>query len=143
MVVKEVSDSQLFVRLDSGENIISKLTEMIKQFDIGSGYIDGIGALKDVTLGYYDITKKEYIKKKFEGEYELISCTGNISLLDKTPFLHLHVLISDSNFNSYGGHLFNSEITITGEFCIIKGNKQIIRKKQRDGLALTSFGENA
>ena len=87
----------------------------------------GIGALKEVELGYYDMTNKIYIRRKFEEEHELVSCSGNFALKEGEVILHCHAVLSDKNFNVIGGHLFTGKVAITGEFYIWPGEMQVNR----------------
>ena len=41
---------------------------------------------------------------------ELVSFEGNITLKDNQPFLHAHVVLSDHDMNTFGGHLFETTI---------------------------------
>ena len=58
------------------------LTKYCKEHNILNGYISGIGAMNNIELGAYDSTLKEYIKKTFKANHELITYQGNIMILD-------------------------------------------------------------
>ncbi|UCE66879.1 MAG: DUF296 domain-containing protein [Candidatus Zixiibacteriota bacterium] len=118
------------VRCDIGDEVVSTLAKLAYQKDISSGIIIGIGALKNPVLGYFDMLKKEYLKKEFEGNFELLNLTGNFARLDSDIILHSHATISDVDFNVFGGHLFEGEIAVTGEFYIYPGD--IIIKRGPD-----------
>jgi uncharacterized protein len=129
-----------FGRLEKGEEIVSVLTNFCKTINIINGGISGIGAAQKLKLGYYDIVSKKYIYKDFEGEYEITSLHGNITLLDDEPFIHLHITISDSNFQTFGGHLVSGIVSVTFEFMITKMETQLERKIDLDtGLKLIAF----
>ena len=51
------------VRLETGEEIHKILSELMDVLDLQGGIAMGIGALSSYSLGYYDIHKKEYIRK--------------------------------------------------------------------------------
>ena len=91
-----------------GDLVIESLTEIVKKMNISSGWISGIGAIEDVVVGMYDIHTKEYDKKRFSDEYELVGLNGNISLKDGTPFIHAHIIFSDSEYKAYGCLLYTS-----------------------------------
>ena len=53
-----------------------KVMEKLTQFndnDISSAQVSGIGAVKNIDIGVYDINKKDYHHKLFEEIHELIS----------------------------------------------------------------------
>ncbi len=118
----------VLVVLEQGEKIVDSLLRVVEQKHIRSGFIQGIGAGKDFTLGYYDLESKEYVKKDFPGEYEITSLMGNVGILNNRPILHLHITLSDSQFRAWGGHLFEGTITGTLEVFIFRDSGRIIRK---------------
>ena len=88
-------------------------------------------------MGYYELATKSYIRKFFNYDYELTSLSGNITFKDETVFSHTHINFSDNNFNVYGGHLFEGEISAAGEFIMTVGENFIHRKfDDFTGLAL-------
>ena len=107
------------VRLEKGEEIITALSEFADKQKIKGGFVYGIGTVNNLTLGYYDTEKKDYLKKTFQADFELASLMGNISLLKGSPLVHAHIVVSDSNFGTLAGHLFSGMIAVTGEFVIL------------------------
>jgi predicted DNA-binding protein with PD1-like motif len=120
-------DNGYMVRCDIGDEVVSAMTAFAAENNIHSGTISGIGAVKDVVLGYFDLSKKEYIRREFDGVYELLSLNGNFARLDDDTILHCHAVISDIDFNVFGGHLFSGVIAVTGEFYIRPGSVEINR----------------
>lgn len=107
------------VRLEKGEEVIETLTKFCETEKIKSGSISGIGATNNVDLKSFDEKTKKYLEKKFSGEdYEILSLNGNITLLNGKPFLHLHAVLSDPNYNAFGGHIGSVVISVTGEIVI-------------------------
>ena len=115
------------VRCDIGDEIVSVLTQFAYEKSIGSGMVTGIGAVKNPGLGYFDLLTKEYLRKEFEGNFELLNLTGNFARLGSDVILHCHATISDVNCTVFGGHLFRGEIAVTGEFYIYPGGIEINR----------------
>ncbi len=115
------------LRLAKGEEIISVLTDFADKYRIEGGFVYGIGTVNNLTLGYYDKEKKSYFKRTFQADFELASLTGNISLLKGVPLVHAHVVVSDSDFNTLGGHLFSGTISVTGEFVVVLAGDAIER----------------
>jgi len=115
------------VRCDIGDEIVSVLTQFVSDNGITSGTITGIGAVKDPILGYFDLPTGEYLRKEFDGNYELLNLTGNFARLDSGIILHCHAIISDRECVVFGGHLFRGEIAVTGEFYIYPGGIEVNR----------------
>ena len=127
MTYKKV-DQGYIVRLSRGEEIVATLTEFADTVDLKSGFVTGLGAICDVELGLYDLENREYVRKKFDGEYELINLTGNFSILDGRPFLHAHITIADSECRPSAGHLFSANVAVTGEFLVTSTGVEVVRK---------------
>lgn len=127
MKSKKTTDGYL-VRCDIDDEVVSTLTRFATENDISSGTVIGIGALKDIVLGYFDLAKKEYLRKEFNGIYELLSLSGNFAKLNSETMLHCHAVISDVEYRVTGGHLFSGVIAITGEFHIRPADTEINRE---------------
>ncbi|MCK9186292.1 DNA-binding protein [Candidatus Gracilibacteria bacterium] len=107
------------LRLEKGEEIITSLTKFCEDNDIKSGSISGVGGTDDVSVKYYDPEQEKYISKKFTSKnFEIISLNGNISLVDGKPFPHVHIMLGDADYNTFGGHLGSANIAITCEIVI-------------------------
>lgn len=130
MKYRKVKDGFL-LRLEKGEEVVGALTEFVKNQDIPSGFITGMGAVRDATIGIFDIEKGEYIKKTFKDDLEVGNLTANISYLDDTdePFVHCHIIVSDSSLSAYCGHLFEATVSVTLEVYIRAFKKKLTRKE--------------
>lgn len=107
-----------FVYIERDEKVMETLTNYCRGQKISNGRLSGIGAVKDIELGAYDLGNKNYLKKQYTGEYELVSCQGNITLKDGQPFIHAHVTIGNREMNTFGGHLFECTVAVVGEFVV-------------------------
>lgn len=112
-------DAKILVVLDRGQNLVQALTEVVIAQHIRGGHITGIGAVMDVQLGYYDLHKKDYIRKTFSDEdYELLALNGNVTLREGVPYVHVHTAVGRSDFSVFGGHLFEAVVAVTAEIYI-------------------------
>lgn len=128
MKSKKINEGYI-IKLEKGEEIITALTKFCADNNIKSGAIAGVGGTNDVSLKYYDLEKGEYISQKFGGKnYEIISLSGNVSLIDNKPFAHIHIVLGDSDYRTFGGHLGSAIIAITGEITITIINDVVTRK---------------
>ena len=118
---------KIFITLSRGDEIVECLSEVAIKEKLESGWVLGIGAMEDVEVGYFDFPTRSYQNQSFDGEFELLSLSGNITLKDDVPFVHPHVTFSGPDFKVLGGHLFNGTISAAGEFVILRGNITIPR----------------
>ena len=117
-----------FLRLERGEEIHETLGRFLAEKGIGFGAVSAIGALDRAELGLYSLEQGEYLRRLFEGEYELVSLSGNLSTVDGAPFAHLHVLIADENYEVRGGHLFSGRVSVTCEMDLVVHDGEVPRR---------------
>jgi predicted DNA-binding protein with PD1-like motif len=122
-------DAYLVIRLEKEEEIITALTQAIRQTNIKGGFFYGLGVGKDLELGYFDAHSQTYIKKRFPDEYEFTSLSGNISMINDELTIHCHVTVTDQQFHAYGGHLFRGTVPATLEIIVFPFSKPLTRRK--------------
>jgi len=133
-------ESGYFLKLNRGDDVLDAFKTFALTKQLKSAFFTGIGALEDVKLGYYDLPTKTYLEKEFEGEWELLNLTGNITWKDGKFFVHAHVTLSDKEFRTIGGHLFHGKIAITGEFFVNISKIHLLREYDEEtGLYLINL----
>ena len=134
-------DGNTFIAyVKQNEKIMQTLTDFCKVQNIQNAQISGIGAIKQIELGAYDLNNKKYTIQNFDETWELTSFQGNVMLKGRNPFIHAHINISDHNFNVKGGHLFEATVAVVGEFVLKKINSKGKREFDPNiGLACMSF----
>ena len=65
----------------------------------------------------------------------IISLNGNISEVDGSPFVHIHIIIGDSDYRTFGGHLGSAIVGITCEI-ILTMTDDVINRKLNDEFKL-------
>jgi predicted DNA-binding protein with PD1-like motif len=120
------------VRLDRGEEVMASLAAFVKKNDIPSGFLQGIGSIRDFELGYFDPDINEYSRRRFEPAVEVVSLTGNISWLDNKPFVHAHVAVAGPDQNPVGGHFFSGIVAVTLEIFVRVFAERLTRTKDPD-----------
>ncbi len=94
MQYKEDGDTYI-IYVEQNEAIMKTLTSFCKEKTIDNAQLSGIGAIKDIEVGAYDLENQEYITQNFTDIWELTSFQGNVLLKDGEPFIHAHITISD------------------------------------------------
>ena len=112
-----LGDSYL-VRLDTDEEVVGAITRFAAEEKIDAGSLTGIGAVRDIVLGYFDRSAREYLRQTLTGEWEILSLSGNLALKDGRPFAHLHVTLGGREFQTLGGHLFEARVGATVELVV-------------------------
>ena len=131
---------RVLVVLEKGDEIFESLYKIVEELDIKFSWINGIGAAKNITIGSYSTSIKDYIKKNFDDEFELASIIGNITTKENSPFVHIHATISDEDCNAFAGHLFSAIITATCELILNISDTAIHRRECNEiGLYLWNF----
>ncbi len=115
MQYKQV-EKDYFIYIEKNEKVMDTITRFCKEQGIKNAKLSGIGALKETEIGAYDVIEKEYIRKQFPSVLELISFEGNVTLKDNMPFIHAHVVLSNHDMQTLGGHLFETTVAAVGEF---------------------------
>ena len=86
-----IDKDTIFLTLYQGDQINQTFETYAEANKIGSAWLSGIGAIADPEIGYYSISNKCYHRKKHEGEYELTSLVGNITIKKGEYFSHTHI----------------------------------------------------
>jgi predicted DNA-binding protein with PD1-like motif len=128
----------LVLRLDEGDEIVDSLKKICKKEKIRSAFVSGIGACKSAEIGHYNTKEKKYKTKKLEaGLFEIISLSGNVTIFDGEPMVHLHISLGLGDFSVVGGHLMSAEINPTCEIILLPFDAKIERTfDEKSGLKL-------
>lgn len=103
-------------RLPYGEDLLLILKRFCNENEITQGTLAVIGAVQRATVGYYDQEAREYRANSFDQPMEIVSCIGNISLLEGKPFVHAHIVLADKEGRpAAAGHLMEGAIIFAGE----------------------------
>lgn len=122
MFYKKFGDHYL-IRLEKGEEIVSKLTEFCAKERVKLGYVQALGAVNQAVIGFFDTGKRKYRATELKGDHEITNLTGNITSMQGKTYLHLHVNLAGSDNTVKGGHLNKAIVSATCEMIVtcIKG----------------------
>ncbi len=125
------------IRIGLDEAVEESLLIFGQKADVQSGQFWGIGAVKKVVLGYYDLSDKTYLKKEMPGSWELLSLTGTLARTREGPIIHMHGLFSDAEFKTVGGHVFSLTTAATVEIYLVVLKSGLLRSyDEQTGLNL-------
>jgi hypothetical protein len=125
---------------DTGDEVATGLFAFAKEKDLAGSHFTAIGALSDVTLGFFDWDKKDYQKLQINEQVEVLSLIGDIALNKGEPKVHAHIVVSKSDGTAHGGHLIEAHVRPTLEVILVKSPEHLVRKfDEESGLALINL----
>lgn len=102
--------------LERGQELISELNKFARDHSLKSAWLSGLGAAEKMTIGYYDLQKRDYVWTDInEGIIEILGLTGNLSRLNDEPLWHIHGTFSGTDLAAFGGHIKKMEVGLTCE----------------------------
>ncbi len=121
IICKEFQSAQAYLcRLGYGRDLIEEIGRFCESREITSGIINGVGALQNATLGFYNQTEKKYQTTTLDESLEIISLLGNISIKEGAIFPHLHIAVSDDKHRTLSGHLMSPSEIFACEISILR-----------------------
>jgi uncharacterized protein len=125
------------VVLDTGDEVTKCLLHFAKEQRLSAAEFTGLGALRDVALGYFDWQKKDYERIPIDEQVEVLNLTGNVALADGEPRLHPHVVVGKADGTAHGGHLLEAHVRPTLEVVVTESPSHLQRESDPEtGLAL-------
>jgi uncharacterized protein len=122
---------------DTGDEVTEELLAFARQRSISAASFTGIGAFERVTLGYFDIEKRDYKRIPVSEQVEVVSFAGNIASGDDGPKLHAHVVVGRHDGSALGGHLMDARVRPTLEIMLVESPAHLRRRSDpTTGLAL-------
>lgn len=103
------------LRFLRGEKFVESFGRWLKENDVEGGFFVGLGAFDQVEVAHYDVASKTYNSRSFDEALEVANLTGNVAMFEDKPLIHAHVSLSDSQMNTYGGHLVEGRVSGTLE----------------------------
>jgi predicted DNA-binding protein with PD1-like motif len=126
----------------TGDEVASGLFAFANEHGVGGAYFTGIGALREVTLGYWDWEAKDYRRIPVREQVEVLSLAGNVALTpDGSPKVHAHVVVGKADGTAHGGHLLEGHVRPTLEVMLVESPRHLRRTHDPEtGLALIDVG---
>jgi uncharacterized protein len=118
MHFRSVGDREFLVVLEREEKVVATLLRFAADRGIQGGWVSGLGSVKQVEMGFYDLPRRTFLRRQFAEDMELTGAQGNLAMHGSEPVLHLHASLSGPELISLGGHLFEARVAITAEFLV-------------------------
>ena len=105
--------------LKRGEDVLDSLSQCAKAAQLQGGMISGLGAVESPELGFFDLKKSAFTRRRFTGMFEVLAVSGNFSRDGTELTTHVHVSLGRSNFRVIGGHLLDAKVAVTMELFVV------------------------
>jgi predicted DNA-binding protein with PD1-like motif len=137
-LIQDGQEKTFALVFDTGEEVVTGLLQFAQDHKLTGAHLTAIGAFERVTLGFFDVTKKDYKRIAIQEQVELMSLVGNIAQGDRgDPKLHAHVVVGKSDGSAHGGHLLDAYVRPTLEVVVVEASQHLRRRIRGEfGLAL-------
>jgi len=127
---------------ETGDELMGRLGRFAAQERLAGAQFTAIGAFSEVTLGYFDWERKEYLERKLTEQVEVASLTGDVALgPDGAPAIHVHCVLGRRDYSALAGHLLKATIRPTLELVLTESPVHLRKRHDRQsGLALIDLG---
>ncbi|HWE25663.1 MAG TPA: PPC domain-containing DNA-binding protein, partial [Myxococcales bacterium] len=119
-VIKRIGERTFVLVMDSGDEVVSALTQFARSQGLAGSHFTAIGALHDVALGFFDWQTKDYRRIELNEQVEVLSLLGDVALDDGEPRVHAHIVVGRRDGTAHGGHLLEAHVRPTLEVVLIE-----------------------
>ena len=98
-----------------GDEVLSGLTDFCISHNITDAHFQAIGAVSGATLGWLDLTQKQYRAIPVREQAEVVSMMGDVAEFNGKPVVHAHVVLGKQDGSTVGGHLWEAHVNPTLE----------------------------
>ena len=132
--------SKIVARIDKGEEIPEMLKEIALKENIKLAGVSALGATNDFTVGVYKVDEKKYYSNEFKGNFEIVSLTGTVNIMNGEFYSHIHMSAGNDRGEVFGGHLNKAVVSATCEMIIDIIDGRVDRRYSEEiGLNLFEF----
>ncbi len=125
------------LRLQKGEELMDTIAQFCRDNDITGAFFHGLGAAREVTLGYYNPRTQVYDNHTFaeeEGDsLELASLNGNVAEKEGGElFVHAHACFAAQDKSAIAGHIQRATVSATCEIWLTVVDNGLTRTHDSD-----------
>lgn len=136
-LINEGTERTHVLIMESGDEAVSCMQRFCEENGVHAARFTAIGALSDLTLGYFDWQTKEYEKIPLHEQVEVLTLAGDVALQDGLPKIHAHIVVGKRDGSAHGGHLLEGHVRPTLEVMLIESPKHLARTMRPElGIAL-------
>lgn len=117
---------------EAGEPVMAMLKRWLTEHKVSSGSFTAIGAVRQVTLKYFNIAARHYEERELNEQLEVLHLIGNVGLLNGEPFVHAHITVSDREYRTYGGHFGDGVVSPILELTLTRVGGILTRRENAE-----------
>lgn len=142
-LIQEGPERTFALVLDPGEEVVASLLAFASEHRLAGSHLTAIGAFERVTIGFFEVERKDYKKIPIHEQVEVVSLVGNVALDERgNPKVHAHVVLGKSDGAAYGGHLLEGWVRPTLEVVLVESQRHLRRTMNPQlGIALIDLAE--
>ena len=146
MRAKEIYENQglrtFVVVMAKGDEAFSQLGAFARENSVTAAGLTGVGAAREVTLGYFDPGIMDYRSTTFGEQLEVLSLVGDIASKDGEPAVHAHLTLGREDSSTIGGHLRSLTVWPTLEVVVTETPAHLAKTVDPEtGLALIDLSD--
>ena len=128
------------VVFDKNDVVSENLLAFANANRLADASLTAIGALSEVTLGFFDRERRTYKKILVKEQVEVLSFSGNIAQKDGKAALHAHMVAGKADGTAHGGHFLDGRVWPTLEMIVSELPTHLHRvQDEESGLALIAL----
>jgi len=112
---------------DKDDEFMTTLLEFANTEGLSGTHFYGLGAFKNVTVGFFERDQKDYRKIEIDEQVEVMSLIGNIATTQDGPKIHAHVVVGKRDGSAHGGHLIQAHVWPTLELTVTESGTELRR----------------
>ncbi len=125
--------------LKTGDEAMGAIRSFADEQQLRATQFTAIGAFSRVVVAYFDWPAREYRKRLFDEQVEVLSLLGDITFDGGSRNVHAHVVVGKADATAHGGHLFEGHVRPTLEVVLTELPAHLHRRLDREsGLNLIS-----
>ena len=141
-LLQDRGERTFVVVFDKGDEVVAGLTAFAAREQLRASHLTAIGAMRDVTLGFFDRNRRDYTRIPLVEQVEVLSLLGVITLDGAKPKLHAHIVVGQADGTARGGHLLEGHVWPTLEVIVEESPRHLQRRTDPEtGLALIDLTE--
>lgn len=116
---------------DEGEEVMQGLERFAGENRLTAARLTAIGALADVTLGWFNLETQDYEEIPIDEQVEVLSLLGNVAIHEGKPKIHAHMVVGKRDGTAHGGHLLEGHVQPTLEVMVTETPRHLQRAIDR------------
>ena len=109
-VLRADRERTIALMFGTGEEPMEGLLAFARREGLASGHFTAIGAFEEATLGYFDWSRKDYLRIPGREQVEVLSLVGDVAMEGSSPKVHAHVGLGKRDGTAHAGHLLEARV---------------------------------